>query len=542
MLLQDTRSKAGHVLDDAGEIIGSCALIAPGIIATCAHVVADALRIDRATPTRPGQPVDLYFPLMEKTPGSAHVEHWAPFDPALSRGSDLALLRLDTMLQGADLTPPIARADTVTAGREVETVCGDTPLSEGEIRQGKIVDIGASFLTIHGEGYGAKGMSGAGVWSADGDGALLGLFSGVPTGHTQTSAYAIPPAVIVDALAQLGVHAGQGGGLFEPYPRPLHAAFGPAALLDARHGIAPFVADPAVEAGLDAWVAQDDPLLVRLEYGPGGVGKTRRWLEYCHARQGEGLYGLLSRRDDPTLTAKHYAQVASMSEMRVLVVDYAESQSGLVTRLLTQALKQKSGQTRIILLARNAAEWWARLRRSKGAIQDLLTSHALGEMRAEPMGIPAERRQEAMTGAVGAYAARLGLDDGIPVPDPDLYGSALEMQMAALTAVMQNEGDDLVAAVLDRERRFWEQHETPALPAALLEAMAVAVYQVDGVSTRAEAEEMFYGRGAFRDLRAHELAELYALIRTLYPGERFLNPMQPDLIGERLVEEHDAWD
>ncbi len=300
----------------------------------------------------------------------------------------------------------------------------------------------------------------------------------------------------------------------------------------------PFLADPAVETALDGWIDRDDPLLVRLEYGPGGVGKTRRWLEYCHVREGLGLYGLLSRCDDPVLTADHFGQVAAASETRVLVIDYAESQPELVKRLLARALDGSAGRTRIILLARNASEWWARLRRSSASLQALLSSPAVTEARAIPMAIPQDRHKEAMAGAVSAYSAHFGIAGDVPVPKPAQYGSALEIQMAALASVTAGGMDDLVAAIVDRERRFWEKCATPALPATLLEAMAAAIYQVGGVASLKEAERMFAGRGAFRDLRAHELVDLFALMRSLYPGERFLNPVQPDLIGERLLEEH----
>lgn len=535
--MRDSRARAGYVLNRGGKVAGSCTLVAPGILATCAHVVADALGIDRRTRDAPSQAVETMLQAMGQETGTARVEHWSPFDPALSSGSDLALLRLDRPTPTVVSAAPVGRTGTILAGRSVETICLDSPLPEGELRQGEIVDASASFLTIHGQGYGAPGMSGAGVWAVDGDGVLLGLFSGVPDGRTQTEAYAIPSSAIVDALAGLGIHAGRGGGLFEPYPRPLHAAFGPATLLDARYGIAPFVADPAVEACLDAWIDRDDPLLVRLEYGPGGVGKTRRWLEYCCVREGRGLYGLLSRRDDPAATADHYAKVAAGAAMRVVVVDYAESQPILVTALLTHAVEARQGRTRIILIARNAAEWWARLRRSDGALQALLTSRAVTESRAEPMGIPEARQSEAMAGAVRAYAGRLGIRDEVAVSAFASYGSALEMQMVALSAVMGGEGGDQVAAVLDRERRFWQKSAPSSTTVALLEAMAAAIYRVDGIATRSDAEAMFYRKGAFRDLALQDLTELFDLMRRFYPGEQFLNPMQPDLIGERLLEE-----
>lgn len=540
MLNQECHQRSGYVFGPGGTRIASCTLVAPDVVATCAHSVADALDMRRDTTDAPSFALDVCFPAAGDSHSRAHVIYWTAFDSALAPGSDLALLRLETPPPGAGLVVPVARADTLVLGRTVGTVCYDSPLSAGETRCGQIADAGSQRLTVQGAGYGSQGMSGGGVWSVDGEGVLLGLFCGVPEFKTQTSGYIIPAAEIIAAMAKVKITAGQGKGLFEPYPRPLPSMHGPSALLDARYAVAPFIADPAGEAALDAWVARDEPVLVRLEYGPGGVGKTRRWLEYCDAREGQGLFGVLSRTARPELAANHFRQVADSASMRVIVVDYAESQPDLIRALLTEALTFREGRTRFILLARNAADWWADLRRASMDLQAVLSpdSPAVTETRATQSAIPGERRGEAMAGAVAAYAERL--DRSVPAVLPDATGSrsALEIQMMALAAVTGGTMDDLVAMVLDRERRFWDGMATEALPAALLEAMAAAVYLFRGLSTRADAEARFTGKGAFQGLRAHELAALFERMRALYPGELFLNPLQPDLVGERLLAEH----
>lgn len=66
-----------------------------------------------------------------------------------------------------------------------------------------------------------------------------------------------------------------------------------------------------------------------------------------------------------------------MAEMRVLVIAYAESRSGLVTRLLTHALEKKGGRTRIILLARRDGRLHDRVGRVRGRSRAMVSFHPM---------------------------------------------------------------------------------------------------------------------------------------------------------------------
>lgn len=329
--------------------------------------------------------------------------------------------------------------------------------------------------------------------------------------------------------------------IFEPYPRALHASFGPTALLDARFGIAPFIADAAIEAELDLWVCQPDPFLLRMEYGPGGVGKTRRWLEYCSARRDLGVYGVISRRIRGGFWEHDFFSYASGDKTRVIVVDYAESQLEFVASLIHATASFETGKTRIILLARNAADWWLKLKRYDAIVQEVLHDATVSEVRAAPMAIPQERQYEAIKAAMASYADRLGLPTPSTTPDHSSCKSAIDLQLSALATVTKTDGTDLVAAVLERERRFWDKVATSRISSTLIEALVAAVYQMDGIDTAAQAKDIFLGKGAFQDLSSHDLRALFEFCRTLYPGDQYLNPIQPDLIGERLLEDLDAW-
>jgi hypothetical protein len=65
---------------------------------TCAHVVADALRISRKTPTSPADTAWLDVPLLTGSiPVKARVLAWYPVQDAASLGEleDIAVLELD---------------------------------------------------------------------------------------------------------------------------------------------------------------------------------------------------------------------------------------------------------------------------------------------------------------------------------------------------------------------------------------------------------------------------------------------------------------
>ncbi|WP_425570616.1 trypsin-like peptidase domain-containing protein [Pseudonocardia adelaidensis] len=94
-------------------IVGGGFLVGPDLVATCAHVVADALGANPYSPSAPDAPVQLDFPLPEHAthptrPGDAVVERWVPI--AEDGGGDLALLRLDAPPPGVRV-PPLRRIE-----------------------------------------------------------------------------------------------------------------------------------------------------------------------------------------------------------------------------------------------------------------------------------------------------------------------------------------------------------------------------------------------------------------------------------------------
>jgi hypothetical protein len=89
-----------RVLDASGEVAGAGFLIGPDLVATCAHVVAEAVGADAYSNRTPDRRVRVDLPIVqgaEDAPGplGAAVLRWSPWvDPLLS-------MQVDALIDGA---------------------------------------------------------------------------------------------------------------------------------------------------------------------------------------------------------------------------------------------------------------------------------------------------------------------------------------------------------------------------------------------------------------------------------------------------------
>jgi hypothetical protein len=79
-----------------GTVVGSGFLVGPTLVATCAHVVADALGVDPGVEGPPAGQLAIDFPMVRATPTSrtAEVARWEPIgaDGATRRGQGVSKL------------------------------------------------------------------------------------------------------------------------------------------------------------------------------------------------------------------------------------------------------------------------------------------------------------------------------------------------------------------------------------------------------------------------------------------------------------------
>ncbi|MER0481430.1 serine protease [Streptomyces sp. Edi2] len=96
-----------RVRSATGEAVGAGFLVRTDVVCTCAHVVARALGVSATAEQAPSQPVDLDFPLLDGRPRvRTTVVSWR------FGGADVALLRLDTAVEGGRPVPFVERTDT----------------------------------------------------------------------------------------------------------------------------------------------------------------------------------------------------------------------------------------------------------------------------------------------------------------------------------------------------------------------------------------------------------------------------------------------
>ncbi|MEZ5592484.1 MAG: trypsin-like peptidase domain-containing protein [Gammaproteobacteria bacterium] len=176
-------------------------------VISCAHVIADALKISRTKQEKPAARIWLDRPLtLAAQPLSASVEVWHPLNERLQFGEleDLAVLTLDAPLalptvniQSLPLTDFIDRPVRLFGfpkGKDNGTwITGQTkgPLGNGWIQLDN--ELGRHGVT--------PGFSGAPVWD-DQTQAIVGMMVGTPKGDPHT-AYMVPVVTLAQAWSFL---------------------------------------------------------------------------------------------------------------------------------------------------------------------------------------------------------------------------------------------------------------------------------------------------------------------------------------------------
>ncbi len=236
----------------------------------------------------------------------------------------------------------------------------------------------------------------------------------------------------------------------------------------------------------------------------------------------------------------------------LVVVDYAETQPGRLERIfeLLEEPRPVGARRRLLLLARSPEQWWEELcRRVSDPLAALLYDATYELPALFEQG--ADRQREFLT-AVAAFAAAGGYRTGGLVPPAGLgderFAHALTLHMTALAALLDCQWEqqasttparlDPVARVLDHEQRYWaDAAQAEHLPHArqrLLDAVMAAA-TCCGAASRDEAVRVL---SALPDLAGEHVRVLgrYAdWAHQLHPGDGWLNPLEPDLLGEYFV-------
>jgi tetratricopeptide (TPR) repeat protein len=305
-------------------------------------------------------------------------------------------------------------------------------------------------------------------------------------------------------------------------------------------------------AELTGWCESEEELGCWLLVGPGGQGKTRLAQELWRQRRDAGWVAGMAASG---LDEQAIARLADTIVPVLLVVDYAETRSDQLHRLLEVAWERSAGTpVRLLLLARSPGEWWPRLRRQH---PDALANSRTIPL--PPLEDTAAGRRAAFGQAVEDLAAGLTrVDPTVAWPEvaahlsqPDLtspqFSSVLTVHMAALTGLLQagprpvtaKTGDRPEDVLLAHEQRYWEQtataHQLTYHPHTLRNAVAAAT--VCGAATRTEALATVVRVPGLRDQPEDRQLAVTAWLHDLYPTSEghYWGSLQPDRLGEHLI-------
>jgi hypothetical protein len=190
------------------------------------------------------------------------------------------------------------------------------------------------------------------------------------------AARASAECLIAFVRAHLPIEGDAEDKVLVPGTSPLPVKRGPAALLNARHEVVGFVGREALLDELRGWCEAEEHVRARLLHAPGGMGKTRLAIELCKQMRERGWRaGFVPK----ALGVDRFAELIESEQPVLAAIDYAESRAqlrDLMELTAAQRGKRSNKRLRLILLARNADNWWTDLLSSDGPVKDLLSEES----------------------------------------------------------------------------------------------------------------------------------------------------------------------
>ena len=352
------------------------------------------------------------------------------------------------------------------------------------------------------------------------------------------------PQRVADVLKPVGCNA----LLTVPNIEYSDRIFSPSFMLRADCGIVPYYPREEMTVDLEAWCEADSPIAVRLYTGPAGMGKTRFFIETCRSlRKKDWRAGFLSS-ETANVPPDILDALIHMRKRLFIVIDYAERRRPELVELLKLILiDYKNLHIRLILIARSAEDWWLGLKKEGEGVGGLLAGPATTIIQFPPLGDDVEERKIIFDNAVEAFAEKLETN----IPDfthpnlgADHFRTVLFIHMSALAAALGETIDypvDLLDFVLGRERDIWrKQIQAIGLPDMLEDAVGqyvVLITLARGATDRSEAIELSGRVPLLGDQSAAVRNQIAKLLRGTYPGNRWVEGLLPDLLGEHFVQE-----
>ena len=317
----------------------------------------------------------------------------------------------------------------------------------------------------------------------------------------------------------------------------------PSALLDGRHQVVPFFESGRRELlqDLEQWYLSETVAGLCLIYADGGMGKTRLLTHLSQQLKGKGWVSGYLKESAPT---DWFDRLCSLHQPILVIIDYAESRANLQTLLKPCLNHYHTGglnKIRVVLLSRNAGDWWQALLEKEPDIKAIMAG--IPPLELSPLATTILHRKEIVNQATQIFSQILQqpqtnhifIDLNARIFDRVLY---LHMAALAIALGLDFHATSLLEKILDHERGFWKKPSTIDAHEAVDQSQEDALILVNaatligGIKTSDQAESL-----ASRLLDNPQNSENLAHLHQIYGQKNsiFLDRLQPDLFGEAMV-------
>lgn len=570
---------------DAWVTHGSGYLVSPHLVLTSGHLRRPGMRVELPY-LAGGRPLPAQ-PVWHRQDGAVDATLLRLPPDALSRPPALPPLRWGRLVTDLPDCPVSAvgfpRTQRTPEHRDTQQLSARIHPGTGVLRRRyELLSADSTApVTLGAEGTPWSGMSGAAVFHRE-HRLLLGLVCAdrQPTSGTLLTATRAEELLADERFRALVEEDSGTDALLEPAElaglcaplAPERRAQSPAWLLRAEAEVLPYSGRERERDQLRAWCEGEAPeVSVRILTGAGGTGKSRlaRLLVRRMHDAGWVAAQLQHRIGSPygPSGADDFALFERVRDPLLLVMDYAEGSGGQMRDFLRRVLEAGPDRrkVRLLLIARSTGAWNTDPMGADARVRAVLSQAPVIELGA--VTSPGESRLAAYEGAVRLFAAELDRLPGYPAPaddagEPtrwarlapaieapadlaadDTYDVALNLQMAALVALLRRGGDESPAEgavpleheLLSHELSYWERAAPlhgVSLRGEELER-AVAVGTLCGAGSRAEALATV---DRLPELPEGTRSGVALLLRALYPPASggFWGRVQPDLVAEYL--------
>lgn len=301
------------------------------------------------------------------------------------------------------------------------------------------------------------------------------------------------------------------------------------------------------------WAMEPEPsIILRLQTGRGGAGKTRLAIDICETLAKHGwMTGFLRPGQDPD---RELPALLDLGKSCLIVIDYAETRVEEIVNLTRKILYWSNVPiVRLLLLARGSGDWWKFLGQQAKRADDSTLAAVLSNPSTKqgpfPMGrqpVDEEFRPNLFKEALADFAKTTGRE--VPdAPVPDLSGEhfqrVLFLHLAALASLRgENVTSDLelLQSALRHERTYWkhlleneglkEIWQEPAFEQGL-----ALLTLLGGTTSAKETKDIIRRTPRLAKAPDADQQQIFDLLRRLYPDRGGVRGLEPDLLGERLV-------